>query len=165
MLDSTTKMHSFQWKSFVTWLDVMEKHFPTECFIVLPFCMEQGNIGLDNRVVSLPRWTHLDYPPSSSLTVLLTSSGQSYQISFVPMIHSEAVAATKHSKKIQLSQTGSFTTTLRSSLMHFMLVYLELLNTGYNLNGNTVVVHICMVWHGFLMWTTSWIPTLHHEKN
>jgi hypothetical protein len=73
----TIKMHSFQWKSFVTWLAVMEKPFPTECFTMLPVCVEQGNIGLDSAVALLPWWTHLVYPPSSSLTVLLTFSGQS----------------------------------------------------------------------------------------
>ena len=29
----------------VTWLDVKEKLFPTECFTVLPVCVEQNSFG------------------------------------------------------------------------------------------------------------------------
>jgi hypothetical protein len=73
----TIKMHNFQYKNFVTWLGVMEKPFPTECFTMLPVCMGQGNIGLDSAVALSPWWTHLVYTPSSSLIVLLTFNGQS----------------------------------------------------------------------------------------
>ena len=78
MFYSALKMPSSQWKSSVTWLVVKEKPFQTVCCTMLATYEGQGSTGSSSGVGSLPWWTPLVYPLSSSHTVQLISSGQSW---------------------------------------------------------------------------------------
>ena len=133
---------------FVPWLDVRGKHFPTECFTMLPVCVEQDSIGIDSEVASLPWWTHLECPPYSSLTMQLISSGQSLHSSPVETILNRVAAAAKHSRRIQPIQIGSSTIELKNLLKPFTSVSLVLLTTGCTSSGSIEVVLMCMALPG-----------------
>ena len=95
--------------------------FATVCCTLLAAYEGQGNTGSSSGVGSLPWWTPLVYPLSSSHTVQLISSGQSWHISSAPMILIPVPAAAEQRLRTQPLQTGSSITAFRSSSMPSML--------------------------------------------